>query len=202
MKNNITFISFFTEGFYEEVANEYLIPSLIKFNLPYCIYKRPNKKNWNLNTRYKAEVILEALETLGTDIVLIDVDATIEKEPTLFYNISKDLAVHYLDWELHWHGVSNQNVLQLATGTMYLRNNQKITDLVRNWIIEQEKTIDFLEQKVLENLLLHNKNIKVCNLPVEYCVIPKHDLTIPDYIGEPVILHHQISREVKKGGKL
>ena len=196
--DNIKYITFATRGSYETVANNIIIPSLIKFNLPYKNYINPNLKNWNQNTRYKAHIILEALEEFKEDLVFIDADGEIKLYPSLFYDIQPlfDIGVCFIDWYLHWKNIKNCTKRQLASGTLFIKNNNKVKNLIKNWIIEQRKS-SILEQQILQNLLDKTPEIKVYNLPVEYCVIPKHDNTIPNYIKNPIILHHQISRELK-----
>lgn len=196
--DNIKYITFATKGSYETVANNIIMPSLIKFNLPYKNYIKPNLNNWDLNTRYKAHIILEALEEFNEDLVFIDADGEIKQYPSLFYNISPqfDIGVCYIDWYLHWKNIKNCTKMQLASGTLFIKNNNRVKDLIKNWIIEQRKS-SILEQQILQNLLNKSPEIKVYNLPIEYCVIPLHDNSIPNYIKEPVILHHQISRKLK-----
>jgi hypothetical protein len=95
----LNFISFYTEGYYEEVINKYLLPSLLKFNLPNQIYKKPNLHDWQRNGRQKFEIIYNQLMTDNKNIVFLDADAEITKFPELFYQISDDYDVgaHLLD---------------------------------------------------------------------------------------------------------
>ena len=198
--SDVIFISFYTAGIYEEVLNQYLLPSIKKWNLKHLIYKAPNLKDWNLNTRYKAQVILNTLSNHNEDVCCLDADATIEKYPSLLFEIPDeyDLAFHYLDWFYHWRNQKGQGKKELLTGTLFVRNNENTRKLISNWTVWNKKDMDW-EQRVLERLISENEEIKVYELPVEYCVVPKQDNSIPSYIGEPVILHHQFSRKVKRG---
>jgi len=199
--NKILYITFYTVGVYEKVFNQYLRPSLEKRKLPYYAFKKENFKNWRKNTLWKASVILEALEKFKEDLVFIDADATIEKFPKLFYEIPSncDLAIHYLDWFLHWRNEKGKSLRELLTGTMFIRNNDKMKKIVKEWNELNKKTPDIMEQKILQNLLDKKKEILVYHLPVDYVVIPKQNGTIPPYIKNIVILHHQFSRKIKKG---
>lgn len=198
--NRITYISFCTEGYYEKVMDKYLRPSLERWELPHKIYVKKSHKNWMKNTEYKAKIILEALNTFNTDLVFIDADGTVEKKPHLLYDIAKryHIAVHYLDWYKHWRNTTGTRK-ELLSGTMFIRNNDMTKELIEDWIEFNKKIKQSqIEQKNLDDLLKQKPKIQVYNLPVEYCVVPKHDNSIPDYIGEPVILHHQVSRITKK----
>ena len=42
-----------------------------------------------------------------------------------------------------------------------------------------------------------NNKLKIYELPIEYITIIKQNGKYPDYIKEPIILHHQVSRELK-----
>lgn len=199
--NNIIYVSFYTEGIYEKVINKYLLPSLKKYNLPYKIYKKPNLKEWNQNTRFKANIILEALEEfLDNDIIFIDADNVIVEFPELFYKISQeyDLALFYLDWYQHWRNQTGNSKRELCNGVALFRNNNKVKELIKEWI-EKDKVIGGLEQKILQDLLDNHPEIKIYKLPVEYSVIPLQDNTIPTYIGKPIIRAYPFSRQIRTG---
>jgi len=204
MENNIVYISFYTEGSYEKIINQYLIPSFKKFKLKYKVYKVPNLKNWDKNTRYKAKIILKALNEFKENLVFIDADATIESFPEIFYKIPiyYDLAFHYVDWMLLWRKIKGENKRQLATGTMWFNNNKNTKALIQQWIKEDEINSE-LEQQILQNLLAKWKDkLQIYNLPPEYCAIILHNGEIPyHYLKEkPIILHHQVSRKLKNNG--
>ena len=124
------YISFYTPGFYEEVMNTRLLPTLIKFNLPYDIVKVEDKKNWVDNTSQKSIVIKDALIKHKEDILFLDADATIEQPPVLFDTIPPeyDIAVFYLDWCRFWHNCKGK-VFHLLSGTLFMRYNDKILNL-------------------------------------------------------------------------
>lgn len=188
------YASFYTPGNYEKVINQYLIPSLIKFNLPCNIVKIEDKGNWLDNTAQKPVILLETLIKYKEDVIFLDGDATIEQYPSLFDQIPHDydLAVHYLDWWKFWHNKENRNLFHLLSGTLMLRYNDKILHLVDNWIKECKKNRNIVEQKILGSLIEQNHDIKVYNLPIEYCAIINKDNTRK--ILNPVIEHHQASR--------
>jgi hypothetical protein len=194
-------ISYATKGIYEEILNTHLLPTLKKYNLKYDIEIVENFKSWQSNTYFKATFIRNKLLQYKKDLIWIDVDATIEKYPTLLYNIPQeyDIALFYLDWYLHWRNKPNQIKRELISATMFFRYKPRVINLLNAWIKSNKKRIDtgVWEQKVFQDVLKQFSNIKIYYLPVEYCAIEKHDKTLPTYIKDPVIIQHQCSRWCK-----
>lgn len=190
--DKILYISFFTEGYYEEIFNHFLRPSLEKFELKYFVYRLPNLHNWLQNGKYKTKIILDALKKTQDDIVFLDADAEVIQYPELFYNIPVDcnLAIHKFDSEKFWH---NRNCLikkEVLTGTIYFRNNAETIKFVEEWNTLNQESKEW-GQRILQKLLEQNK-IKYYNLPFEYCRILKVGEAYPD---NAVIVQHQASRQ-------
>jgi hypothetical protein len=192
----LIFISYYTEGYYKEVINKYLLPSLQKFNLPNQVYNRPNLHDWVKNGKQKFEILYNQLMNDNKNIVFLDADAEIIRLPELFYQISEDydIGVHYLDWWLFWHNKPNQNKRELLGGTIYINNNEKTKELFKN-LHEQTKISNEWGQQILQKLIEHNHFIKVYNLPIEYCYIKKEGDKF--YSSYATILHHQASRQIR-----
>lgn len=191
------YVSFVTKNTpYEQIVEDCLIPSLKRWDLRYYVDYVENKGSWAKNILYKPEFIYKMLTKYKEPIVSLDADATIEQFPELFGRIPNeyDIAVHYLDWKT-WYGKGN--IKELLGGTIYFDYNEKVLNMVNDWIMVQ-KNLGTYPQKVLSNLLEENKNIKIYTLPLSYCYIK----TLPRG-GEPlvklnpVILHHQCSRKYK-----
>lgn len=193
------FISYYTKKTpYENVITQYLEPSLKKWNLNYYIKGVDDLGDWNKNTDFKASFIKDCLEKFKQNIVFLDADATIEQYPQLFFDISNeyDIAVHFLDWFRHWRNQKNGDKTELLSGTMMFRYNNKVLAICNDYI-QKCKDSSKMEQRVLQEVIENKEDIKIYQLPVEYCAVPKHDNKLPDYIKEPVILHHQVSRLYK-----
>ncbi len=201
MKNNIIFVSYFTSGYYEEIMNSHLLPSLLLFNLPYYILPMENKKNWQENTKQKIDFILKALEVnYPFSIVWIDADAKIKRPPKLLYDIPEeyDIGIHVLDWKDQYGKEGHE----LLSGTVFLRNNEKTIELVKLWKTYSNESTQW-EQRALEKAIRKLK-IKAYPLPRSYCYITTVPSGKPPYviIDDPVIAHYQASREVKKNKDL
>lgn len=200
--NNFKVVAFYTANtIYEKIFNQYLWPSLLKWDLPYSIIKIPNEGNWFKNVAHKPRIVLEELETNAEDLVILDVDAKIEQNPVLFYELDKkfDIACHILEWKT-WYNQPNSNTKELLSGTIYLRNNPEVKQVCKAWK-HYASTSGQWEQKALQRAIKENKNVKFYNLPVEYCYINSLPNGNPPYIKieNPVIVHYQISRDLKKG---
>lgn len=194
------YISYFTKNTkYEKIMETYLHPSLHRWNLPHDIEGVDDLGNWDLNTQYKPKFILKMLEKHGKNLIFIDADATINLYPELFYNIPNeyDFGCHYLSWEDHYGRPTDNGKYELLSGTLYLKNNTKIKELLYKWI--KSLVNHDWEQKNLARVLTHIPQLKIFKLPREYAYISSTPSGNPSKIIEnPVISHYQLSR---KNGK-
>ena len=198
-----TFLAYYTSGTpYKEIAEQKLIPSLKKFKLNYTISEVPNLGNWYKNTAFKAKFVLDYLVDYPFEynLVLLDVDAIIEKEPKLFDEISQeyDLAFHTLSWN-KWYGYKDSpDVKELLTGTMMFRNRLQVKEMCKEWYRKATESQEW-EQKVLQKII-GNYDLKIYDLPIEYIYIDtlpngKKPITPDDNV---IIRHFQASREWKR----
>lgn len=199
--NNWKILAFYTPS-YEGIYEQYLKKSCQNLGLEdkLIIYPIADQGSWTRNTAQKPKILLDYL-TKNPDkeetIILLDVDATIEKYPTLFDDISEqyDIAFHTLNWAT-WYGHSVANH-ELLTGTMFFRNTEAVRKLCKQWYEEAMKG-DRWEQKVLETII-PNSNVIVYPLPLSYCYIKTRPGNLEPLIKlDPVILHHQLSRVMKR----
>jgi len=205
---DLKYVSFYSiDTIYEKLYHTHLLPTLKLWNLPYWVKRIKNLGSWADNTCQKPAIILEALNKYPKhNIVWIDTDAKIKDYP-LFLGILNlydncDIAVHYLNWFSHYGRPSDKGKTELVDGTIYIRNNKKMREFIKEW--KQNSTDKNINhQKVLEKMLEKRKDIKVYNLPREYCYITTTSSgkkpAIP--LKEPIICHYQASRKAKKGLK-
>lgn len=197
------FISYYTTGVYEQVMNQYLLPSLQKWKLKYDVAEVRDLGSWQKNTGFKSKYIRAMLLEYKEDVCFLDADATIEDYPEMLFHIPDDfdIAIHLLDWQLFWRNKPDQDQRELLSGTMVVKYNERTLKLLDKWIQQVEIQSSVKEQKVLEGIVLNNARYNVFDLPPAYCAIKKFDGTIPEYIGKPIIIHHQASRKYKNRGK-
>ena len=177
---------------------EFLEPSLIRWNLRYGVRAEPDAGSWKANSGMKSRIMLEMLEEKKEDIVFLDADSTIERFPELFARIPEeyDIACHWLDWDKQY-GKKNEP-LELLSGTLLWRYNDTALELLKYWIDEVCLRPNLWEQKCLHEAL-KKFPVRVFDLPYEYCAIKRKNGTTA--CEEPVILHHQKSREYRRRKK-
>jgi len=193
---------------YEKILVDYLIKSIkdikTKTNkdISFDFIITPNYRSWYRNVAEKPKVILEMLslaKNKDTCLVFLDADAEVLKYPKLFEEIPEeyDIAFHTLNWNI-WYGYKNEPpVKELLTGTMFFRNNPKVQYLCQEWYKEAIKTREW-EQKVLQRIIIAH-DIKIYELPLEYCYMKSRPGDREPLVKlNPVILHHQASRELKR----
>ena len=202
MKNQWILCAYYTSN-YKSVYEKYLEPSLVKLNLPSYIEIVEEFGSWKVNTDYKPLFVLNCLNSMGCDIVLTDVDSRINKYPILFDKIPEqyDIAAHTFRWDLHYGRPSDKGKTELLSGTLYLRNNDKVKRLVKKWI---ELIPDYnWEQNALQEAIKQMPDINVLNLPRKYCYISTTPRGINGgvpavVVKDPVISHFQESRKQKR----
>ncbi len=185
---------------YELELSQHLLPSLEKLSIPYHIEVTENKGSWLKNVAEKPAVAYRALEKYPSkNIVLLDADSEILEYPKLFNEISDeyDLACHFLEWE-SWYGYKGDKTKELLSGTIFLRNNDKVKELVKKWYNEANTNHEW-EQRSLARVIV-NSDVKIFPLPLEYCYIntlPNGEKPIVN-IDNPTIVHFQASRRYKR----
>lgn len=186
---------------YEKIVRDYLMDSCSKLNLQPLVVETQNFHNWYRNVAEKPKVILSLLNYIENDecLVFVDADAKIIQYPQLFHEIPEeyDIAVHYLNWN-EWYGYKQPKpVMELLTGTMFLRNNDKIKELCKEWDKKAIETKEW-EQKVLQKVI-KNYDLKKYLLPCSYCYMASTPSGKPIVkIEEPFIIHYQLGRTLKR----
>ncbi len=195
----VRFISYYTKS-YSEVMNNYLLPSLIRWQLPYYVEEIKDLGSWKANTDFKPYFILQCLNKFNDDVVFTDADSVIHKFPILFWAIQNyDLAYHLLRWADHYPWQRNSNKTEVLSGTLFLKNNEKIRQLISKWI-ELSNTSGW-EQVALGKAIKLMPNLKIYLLPRHYCYIgstPRGEPLNPLPKEDIVIEHFQCGREYKR----
>ena len=189
IKNNIfdseypIFVNFYTGDNGYKKYNDKLIASLNKFKLPYYIFEiHSNGDKWEKICQQKPYAILNVLNKYpNKNVVWVDADAIIEKEPELFKKIEKNFAVHY-------------NGTELLSGVLYFKNNKNTRNIISDWIELNNQNPDMYDQVSLSKVINRKYKQHEYKLPKEYCSI----FDKPGYQGlDRVISQWQASRELK-----
>ena len=188
-------VAYFTTGTpYEEHVRK-LIQSLNDFILPYDIKPIKNMGDWYSNMQYKPTFILEMLQKYpNRSIVYVDADAAFFRYPEYFNYLDKqsndEIAVHVLN---HSKYARKNQPSELLSGTIYFRNTEKSSIIVREWIEECKTNPKLWDQRALATVLENHS----------YHLLPEEYTTIFDYMSSvthPVIQHFQASRQNRTKG--
>lgn len=123
-------------------------------------------------------------------MVYVDCDAEFLAYPDLFDCVEGDVAVHLFDRPKNYPRNPRAAGSEVLSGTIFLRNNEKVVEIVKAWECECQSHPKVWDQKSLEKVL----NGKFTELPGEYCKI----FDRMHYIKKPVIIHYQNSRIVRR----
>jgi len=147
-----------------------------------------NRGTWVRNAAIKPEFLLEMFEKHPfQDLVYLDADARLRQYPTLFDEVTADIGIHFRK-----RGGGRK---ELLSGTIYLKNNERVRAFIRAWAVEQQKRPEDWDQRVLADVLKRDgKDLNVWDIPPTYCQI----FDSMRNAGAPVIEHMQASRRFRK----
>ncbi len=187
INHNFIFVNFYTGDNGYEIYAKKLIESLNKFNLSYYIIEINSlQKKWNDIVSLKPIILLKALNKFKKNIIWIDSDAIIEKNPVLFANIKKNIAVHY---------IKRNN--ELNSAVLFLKYSKLTEKLLLEWFARNflEAHLYFTgDQKVLQLIIDKKYTNEVDLLPDEYCAIFDHC----DYKNKEIVISQwQASRKLR-----
>jgi len=192
-----TVIGYYTKNtLYESHARRFM-ESLKQFKIPSFVMPIDSLGTWRRNTNYKPTFIKDCLKKIiGRNLVYVDCDAEFLQYPNLFDELGEDIdcdiAVHLFDKSQHG---SQCKGFEILSGTIFLKNNKTVYDLIERWELECKRRPTVWDQKSLQEVLGENYTY----LPACYCTI----FDVMKHVKNPVIIHHQASREVRKrNGKL
>jgi len=190
---NYIVVAYYTKKTLYESMSKILVKSLERFKIPYYIEGIDSLGDWFKNTGYKPIFIKTMLKKFpDKNIVYVDCDAEFLEYPKLFEDLDCNIAVHLLNRTSFRKYCKGTEIL---SGTIFLKNNDEVYNLVEKWEQECLKNPTVWDQKSLENIL----GDSFYNLPVEYCKI----FDMNEKVKNPVIVHYQASRLVRRNrGKL
>lgn len=202
--NPIRFISSYTKGtIYKNIMDNYLRPSLEKFNLPYHIFEVKDLGHWAVNSRQRPLYIKEAMKLFpGENIVWIDADARVLKSPDVLFHIplSCHLGANYLMWSDHYGRPGDKDKVEILDGTSYYRNTEDMMPFVDEWI-ERSVAAGVNHRHMLKEMIDEkiDDKLNLFIIPRSYCyIMTKPDGSDPVVpIKEPVIAHYQASRQAR-----
>jgi len=182
-KNDIYFVSMYTEGTPYQEESKILQNSFKKFNIPHEIYGVKPQGSWVKNTHLKPSLILDAMQKHNKDIIWVDCDAEILQEPSWFNHINCDIAYHTI-----------MPRKEMLTGTVYFKNCGRIKDFLQRW--HSLNAVSKLPDAMNFQALMERENfLRIEDMPPEYVkIFDSKEMGN----GQPVIIHNQASRRFKQ----
>lgn len=127
------FCSYYTMKYKNEVVK--LRDDIWRHSLKNNIEAMKDFGSWMINCHQKPFFLKRMLEKYPRNpIVWLDADARIRQFPKLFYNLKCDVGIHIR--KKRKGGVYGEEVL---SGTIFLKNNKKVIELLNLWINEKKK---------------------------------------------------------------
>jgi hypothetical protein len=197
MEKSFIVVAYYTLNTLYETKAEMLRRTLERHGIPHYIQGVDNLGDWFANTSYKPTFLKSMLAKFPEcDIVYVDVDAEFTKYPSLFDTLGNqmktDIAVYVFDRSCYNKSRGGTEVL---SGTIYLKNTPGAKKIIEDWEKRTQSHKSEWDQKSLEYILKGRFDL----LPGSYCKI----FDRMDEIKNPVIVHYQASRIVRKNkGKL
>ena len=191
LKEDFIVVGYYTKDTLYDSKAVVFQKSLEELDIPFYIQRMEDLGGWYANTGYKPTFLKEMLKKFPEhNIIYVDCDAEFLKFPDLFYFFEGDIGVYLLDREKCYG--KTQHGFEILSGTIFLRNNTKVKEIVEKWEQECKSHPHVWDQKSLQKVLGDNYK----KLPGEYCKIWDQ----MECITDPITIHYQASREVRKNG--
>ena len=149
--------------------------------------------SWDLNTKYKPHLILNAMRKYPKEdyFLFLDSDAIINKNIPI-EDISGDIAV------CHKAIKAKKQKGWLLSGTVFIKNNEKMKNIMFEWIEINKRNPKTFDQDTLYTVLKNNfEEIDIQRLSLKYCKINGSNNSVHKKIKDPIISHNQASRRLK-----
>lgn len=187
-------VSFYTKNTGYEKEAKKLQLSAKKIGQNIYIEAIDNLGSWDLNTKHKPFLILNAMNKYPDEdyFLFLDADAIVNKKiPTK--EIIGDIAV------CHKSIKTKKQKGWLLSGTIFIKNNDKMKKIMYEWIKINKKNPKTYDQDTLYTVLKNNfQQIKIQRLSLKYCKINGSKCFSHRKITDPIISHNQASRKLKR----
>lgn len=185
---NWAFITYYTESYRKYFDR--LHASCFKHRCTLLPVFLKSSGSWVQNCANKPRVIQHFIENAHDAfdlLVWIDADATVESYPFLFDDFDAPLGVAKVWHRPHWEFLSGTLPVNRWTGRA----------IIDAWVRKQALEQNTWDQKVLQELL-ETGEFDYVDLDPAYCCIFDKQEQLEACNHQPVILHHQASREMKR----
>jgi len=176
-----------------------LTASLVRFSCDYQVVNMPKFRSWHDGVSFKPTYIMHAMDNFTSydGVLWLDADCYLKRALPWDELAGADIAATRFRWS-----PSHKN--EMLTGTLYFANNQKTRLLVEQWAGDTKKYShsDTPEQDSLLYLVQtwgHSILFKDLGIDWTYIDDPLVKQQYPK--ADPIVVHTQASREVKKLGQ-
>lgn len=176
-------ISFYTKDWRYPKFAKMLEADCKRLNLTYTIEELKSTGSYLKNTCLKPKFILDKLKEFKEPVLWVDVDGSIVKEPTFFYDIDADFAAKLMPETAKrtWH-----------VGTMWFNYNDDVLNFIERWI---DNTGNISDESSLEKTWQES--------PIKGIDIPKDYFRIIRFSERPQgVICHRISNGISKRQEL
>lgn len=184
-----TIITFFTDNWEYKKFSMDLIKKCNELKLNYYVEERDNTNSYLHNTQIKPTFINSAFNNIHEDVsgvLWIDADGILSALPDFFKDFKYEFAAKRMNKRRNrtWH-----------VGTIYLKNNDKAKELVKQWIlytrkgnVSDEYGLDLLWKS---GYFLKKKISFVEDIPQSYFNI----LNKTDRLPSDAVISHRLSKD-------
>ncbi len=172
-------ISYYTDALYESLARR-LGESCSRYGLEHDIRKRGCRGEWIRNCAQKPTHIMEMLEEHDRDVLWVDADAEFVGEP-IGLDVECDFGFFITTWQRY------------MSGTLLIRNTEPTRRLVQDWIGQQRKKPDAMDEETMRDVVVGREELRTVQLDPGYLYV--FDIWTFEYPDvKPIVLHKMASR--------
>jgi len=192
-------VSYYTQGTLYQLEVQNLIASCEKWGLEYHVEPIASFGSWERNCCYKPFFLMQKLQEFARPLLWTDADAVVVQKPRWLDAFGEDFAVRMHD------DLEEGHPSKVLTGGVYVNATQGGARILRAWgeecikaFNDPHRTEEVWDQITLRDALRRGMpGVRIGKLPGAYVAIEgnlKDEKEVPD----PVILHYQASRRLKK----
>ena len=190
-------VSFYTVGTLYQLEVLNLIQSCQGFDIEHQIEGIDSQGSWELNCAQKPFFIQDKLRSLQRPIFWVDADAVFLQKPSFDEYAECDLAVRFMD------RFSHDPRFRLNAAAIYINYTPQALSVVEKWcslcrdiLDKRNRSLEFLDQISLLEVLDKATDVQVLPLPISYCKV--FDLDAAEVEPQDVVIEQrQASRRFR-----
>jgi len=183
------FIAYYTPSYRGQA--ERLVTSLMKYDLPFYVKIYEDRGSWVNNVNIKPEFILECLETFDEDLMFLDADAEVVRQPPLDYLAGDSIGIYLMVW-YDPENPKMEKQQELISASIWVPNNERNKQIIKEWVNECKNHPKRWDQKNFQSTIRKQGQYPVYLMQPEWAYVEKYH----GKLGlDPIIIQHQYSNE-------